>query len=76
MGSRAPMDWYEYQWTSDASARTKAKELLGPELAAFADAMSAMVTCLDYAVEERNEDLAEKYKVGIAVHCFNLLCSA
>lgn len=76
MGSRTPMDWYEYQWSSDASARLKARELLGPELAAFADAMSAMVTCLEYAVEARYEDLAEKYKVGIAVYCFNLLCSA
>ena len=70
-------EWYEYQRNSDDLARDSAESMLGAEFEAYTDAMSLIVECIDYALGANSaNDLAERYKVGIAVHGFNLLWSA
>lgn len=76
MTPKTPMDWYKTQLDGDATARDASNELLGPELHAFADAMASLTNCLEYAVAGGEEELDEKYKIAIAVHGFNHLCSA
>lgn len=76
MSAKSPTEWYEYQLAGDAAARYASNEVLGPELHAFTFAMASLANCLDYAVAGGQEELDEKYKIAIAVHGFNHLCSA